>query len=181
MGSLRSLLLWISAASVMTACASVPPPPPAEDPDLKQIQGTWRLDMGRKGHVLKQIVGTQEVVSHYDGKGNLAAQHTATIGVRRIYQEPPVRVFYFQDLVVSMGDLPVWPHDQTRGEYIYSCDGNRFVEYQWSVGDLHLNAKPRVVVWKRDDYAAAPAYVPPTTTAPATSTYPSTPPNILYQ
>ena len=98
---LRSLLLLVSAAAVMTACGSAPPKPPGGDPDLKQIQGAWRLDMGRKGHVLKQITGNQEVVSHYDRKGKLTAQHTATIGVRRIHQEPPVRVFFFGELSIA--------------------------------------------------------------------------------
>ncbi len=180
MGLPRSIMLLASVVMALSACQTPPPVQPADDPDLKQIQGTWRLDLGRRGHVLKQINGTQEVVSHYDRKGNLTAQHAATIGVRRIFQDPPVRVFFFQDLKVSLGDAPAWPHDQTKGEYIYSCDGIRFVEYQWSVGDLHVNASPRAVIWKRDDFAAPPAYLPPTATTPAASGYPATPPNI-YQ
>ena len=71
-----------------------------------------------------------------------------------------VRVFYFQKLVVNVGLPPPFPHNQTSGQYVYSCDGSRFAEYQWTVGELPTtpNARPRVVVWTRD-YSASP-YLP---------------------
>lgn len=184
MAFLRPLLVLLGALLALPACGPAPQVQTTEDPDLQQIQGSWRLELGRRGHVIKQITGNQEVVSHYDRKGVLQAQHSASIGVQRIYQDPPVRVFYFSQLVVSLGELPAWPHDQTKGHYVYTCDGTRFVEYQWSVGDLHVNATPRVVVWRRDDFASPVPYLTPAPVAPAPgTTYPDQPPSInhIYQ
>jgi len=169
MGQLSSLLVLLCSAWMLIGCGAQPTtgiqPPTGQQTELEKIQGTWRLDLGKRGYVLKEISSGREVVSHYDRKGRLTAQHSAAIDVIRVSPEsaPAVRVFSFKELQVTSGSQPAWPHDQTKGHYIYTCDGNRFVEYQWSVGELHVNAKPRVVVWRREVTSAQPVYSPTTT------------------
>jgi hypothetical protein len=158
-----SLALAVAVA-LSTGCGASPVQPKSVDnPDLAQIQGTWKRNLGRKGHILKQISGSREIISHYDRRGRLTAEHSAEIGVGR-RESPLIRVFHWRNLVVSMGGQPAWPHNQTEGQYVYACDNARFIEYQWSVGDLPAAAKPRIVVWKRADYGTTPApaaYAPP--------------------
>jgi len=158
----------LSFALVLTLSMGCGAPPvqsaPTENSDLAQIQGTWKRNLGRKGHILKQISGNREIISHYDRRGRLTAEHSAEIGVDR-RESPLIRVFHWRNLAVSMGGQPAWPHNQTEGQYVYACDNTRFIEYQWSVGDLPAAANPRIVVWKRVDYGTSPApgaaYAPP--------------------
>lgn len=119
----------------------------AEEDLLKPMEGSWERRVpnpaGLVFRIVKEVHGSDSVVSMYDDVGKLVESHKSQIKAEK---RGPVLVLTFSKIEVTEGPRKGVVEEAPRS-YIYRIEGDVFVE-AWGLleGD---RMRPEIIFWKR--------------------------------